>query len=240
MSPQRLADPAAGGARPAPAGVDRHARSSGSPATAGFGTTASLRQHLHAAIGVAPLAYRRTFRGTSPLAGAPPRCDEGLPGVPALGGRVWQSGEYRRRPPLIREAGGLDVGARLRHRGAPATRRPTRMRDAAPPRWPRAWWTNGGHRTLRTTSDPSPTTPAQNDGADRTRRRATRPAAAPRRTPAATTAPPPAAPPLPAARDADGARRRRRPRPRHRPRPSQQPRSPAPRDRAGRPRRPGR
>jgi transcriptional regulator GlxA family with amidase domain len=33
-------------------------------AGAGFGTTASLRQHLHAAIGVAPLAYRRTFRGT--------------------------------------------------------------------------------------------------------------------------------------------------------------------------------
>ncbi len=32
---------------------------------AGFGTTASLRQHLHAAIGVAPLAYRRTFRGAS-------------------------------------------------------------------------------------------------------------------------------------------------------------------------------
>ncbi|RBY76296.1 AraC family transcriptional regulator [Blastococcus sp. TF02-09] len=30
---------------------------------AGFGTTASLRQHLHAAIGVAPLAYRRTYRG---------------------------------------------------------------------------------------------------------------------------------------------------------------------------------
>jgi transcriptional regulator GlxA family with amidase domain len=33
-------------------------------AEAGFGTTASLRQHLHAAIGVAPLAYRRTYRGT--------------------------------------------------------------------------------------------------------------------------------------------------------------------------------
>lgn len=33
-------------------------------ADAGFGTTASLRQHLHAALGVAPLAYRRTFRGT--------------------------------------------------------------------------------------------------------------------------------------------------------------------------------
>jgi transcriptional regulator GlxA family with amidase domain len=32
---------------------------------AGFGTTASLRQHLHAAIGVAPLAYRRTFRGAA-------------------------------------------------------------------------------------------------------------------------------------------------------------------------------
>lgn len=35
-------------------------------ADAGFGTTASLRQHLHAAIGVAPLAYRRTYRGTVP------------------------------------------------------------------------------------------------------------------------------------------------------------------------------
>jgi transcriptional regulator GlxA family with amidase domain len=33
---------------------------------AGFGTTASLRQHLHAAIGVAPLTYRRTFRGSAP------------------------------------------------------------------------------------------------------------------------------------------------------------------------------
>jgi transcriptional regulator GlxA family with amidase domain len=29
---------------------------------AGFGTTVSLRQHLHAAVGVSPLAYRRTFR----------------------------------------------------------------------------------------------------------------------------------------------------------------------------------
>jgi transcriptional regulator GlxA family with amidase domain len=33
---------------------------------AGFGTTASMRQHLHAAIGVAPLAYRRTYRGPDP------------------------------------------------------------------------------------------------------------------------------------------------------------------------------
>ncbi len=33
---------------------------------AGFGTTASMRQHLHAAIGVAPLAYRRTYRGALP------------------------------------------------------------------------------------------------------------------------------------------------------------------------------
>jgi len=32
---------------------------------AGFATTASLRQHLHAAIGVAPLAYRRTFQATT-------------------------------------------------------------------------------------------------------------------------------------------------------------------------------
>ena len=31
---------------------------------AGFGTAVSLRQHLHAAVGVAPLAYRRTFRTT--------------------------------------------------------------------------------------------------------------------------------------------------------------------------------
>jgi transcriptional regulator GlxA family with amidase domain len=38
---------------------------------AGFGTTASLRQHLHAAIGVAPLTYRRSFRGASTSAGAP-------------------------------------------------------------------------------------------------------------------------------------------------------------------------
>jgi transcriptional regulator GlxA family with amidase domain len=33
-------------------------------ADAGFGTAASLRQHLNAAIGVAPLTYRRTYRGT--------------------------------------------------------------------------------------------------------------------------------------------------------------------------------
>jgi transcriptional regulator GlxA family with amidase domain len=32
---------------------------------AGFGTATSLRQHLHATIGVAPAAYRRTFRGLS-------------------------------------------------------------------------------------------------------------------------------------------------------------------------------
>jgi transcriptional regulator GlxA family with amidase domain len=33
-------------------------------ARAGFATAASLRQHMHAAIGVAPLAYRRTFQAT--------------------------------------------------------------------------------------------------------------------------------------------------------------------------------
>jgi Transcriptional regulator containing an amidase domain and an AraC-type DNA-binding HTH domain len=38
-------------------------------AEAGFGTTASLRQHLHAAIGLAPLTYRRTYRGAA--AGSP-------------------------------------------------------------------------------------------------------------------------------------------------------------------------
>jgi len=30
---------------------------------AGFGTSASLRKHLHEALGVAPMAYRRTFQG---------------------------------------------------------------------------------------------------------------------------------------------------------------------------------
>ncbi|MFF0560089.1 GlxA family transcriptional regulator [Streptomyces sp. NPDC004266] len=34
---------------------------------AGFTTGTSLRQHLHAAIGVSPLAYRRTFRGEAAL-----------------------------------------------------------------------------------------------------------------------------------------------------------------------------
>ncbi|GAA0338243.1 helix-turn-helix domain-containing protein [Actinoallomurus spadix] len=33
---------------------------------AGFGTAVSLRQHLHATIGVSPLAYRRTFHATPP------------------------------------------------------------------------------------------------------------------------------------------------------------------------------
>jgi transcriptional regulator GlxA family with amidase domain len=52
------------------ASVDRVA------AEAGFGTPASMRQHLRAAIGVAPVAYRRTFRGGgvtghSPAVGTP-------------------------------------------------------------------------------------------------------------------------------------------------------------------------
>ena len=36
-----------------------------------FGTTASLRRHLHAAIGVAPLTHRRTFRGAPASTTAP-------------------------------------------------------------------------------------------------------------------------------------------------------------------------
>ncbi|MFV2197089.1 GlxA family transcriptional regulator [Nocardiopsis sp. LOL_012] len=35
-------------------------------AQAGFGTAASLRQHMHVELGVSPSAYRRTFRGTVP------------------------------------------------------------------------------------------------------------------------------------------------------------------------------
>jgi transcriptional regulator GlxA family with amidase domain len=31
-------------------------------ADSGFGTTASLRQHLATAVGLSPLAYRRTYR----------------------------------------------------------------------------------------------------------------------------------------------------------------------------------
>ncbi|MET8332802.1 helix-turn-helix domain-containing protein [Streptosporangium canum] len=33
---------------------------------AGFGTAASLRQHMQAAVGVSPMAYRRTFRSAEP------------------------------------------------------------------------------------------------------------------------------------------------------------------------------
>ncbi|MEU5525440.1 helix-turn-helix domain-containing protein [Micromonospora chersina] len=35
---------------------------------AGFGTTAALRQHFHSRVGVAPTAYRRTFRTPDPVA----------------------------------------------------------------------------------------------------------------------------------------------------------------------------
>ncbi|WP_432107858.1 GlxA family transcriptional regulator [Streptomyces sp. AA1529] len=38
-------------------------------ARAGFGTAASLRQHFHAALGVSPRAYRRTFRAETAAAG---------------------------------------------------------------------------------------------------------------------------------------------------------------------------
>lgn len=40
-------------------GVDQIARQ------AGFGTSASMRQHLHAVLGVSPTAYRRTFQATA-------------------------------------------------------------------------------------------------------------------------------------------------------------------------------
>ena len=62
MSPRPLADPAAGRAGPAPAGDPPTCRWTGSPGEVGFATATSLRQHLQAAIGVSPLAYRRTFR----------------------------------------------------------------------------------------------------------------------------------------------------------------------------------
>ncbi|MGP3959150.1 hypothetical protein ACTWPT_24395 [Nonomuraea sp. 3N208] len=37
-------------------------------AEAGFGTGASLRQHLTAALGLSPTMYRQTFRLTEPAA----------------------------------------------------------------------------------------------------------------------------------------------------------------------------
>ncbi|MFI6338239.1 GlxA family transcriptional regulator [Streptomyces sp. NPDC050535] len=43
---------------------------------AGFGTAQSMRQHLQAALGVTPTAYRRTFRSGSPSAF--PSADDGL------------------------------------------------------------------------------------------------------------------------------------------------------------------
>ncbi|QUH05533.1 helix-turn-helix domain-containing protein [Saccharopolyspora erythraea] len=39
---------------------------------AGFGTTASLRQHFQSALGVSPSAYRNTFRGTPVVEGGEP------------------------------------------------------------------------------------------------------------------------------------------------------------------------
>ena len=39
----------------------------------GFGSAVSLRQHLHAAVGVSPLAYRRTFRSSPPPDGGSAR-----------------------------------------------------------------------------------------------------------------------------------------------------------------------
>ncbi|MFC4531954.1 GlxA family transcriptional regulator [Sphaerisporangium dianthi] len=40
-------------------------------AQAGFGTAVSLRQHLHATVGVAPLTYRHTFRTDAPPSSRP-------------------------------------------------------------------------------------------------------------------------------------------------------------------------
>ena len=92
---------------------------------AGFGTTASLRQHLHAAIGVAPLTYRRTFRGTA----RSPDVTCHSPSNRTRPGRVWLSTTYRRRP-RSSGAAGIDVGLRLRHRGAPGC--PTSRRRCEP------------------------------------------------------------------------------------------------------------
>ena len=59
--------------------VDRIARD------AGFGTTAALRQHFHTRVGVAPTAYRRTFRHPSPAASPAPRSTSADLGVVAPG-----------------------------------------------------------------------------------------------------------------------------------------------------------
>ncbi len=49
---------------------------------AGFGTATSLRQHLHATVGVAPASYRRTFRGPARVREA----DGGADGASRAGG----------------------------------------------------------------------------------------------------------------------------------------------------------
>ncbi|MFC7329584.1 GlxA family transcriptional regulator [Marinactinospora rubrisoli] len=48
----------------------------------GFGTAASLRQHLQAVLGVPPSTYRATFRGSAPRPAVPERAAEPCGGVP--------------------------------------------------------------------------------------------------------------------------------------------------------------
>ena len=62
VSPGAVAHPAARASWPGGCWRPRTCRWTASPLQAGFGTAASLRQHLQAAIGVSPMAYRRTFR----------------------------------------------------------------------------------------------------------------------------------------------------------------------------------
>ena len=84
--------------------------------------TASLRQHLHAAIGVAPLAYRRTYRGTASLT----RCDAATPRRRTSAGRiVWLSGDVPAPPSLIRSG-------RNRRRAEAAPPRCARLSDVSP------------------------------------------------------------------------------------------------------------
>lgn len=73
-------------------------------AQSGFGTGTSLRQHLHASIGVSPLAYRRTFRGAAAEASA---AAEGSSDTGPRGGGL---------PSPLREEDGSPPGSRRRPR----------------------------------------------------------------------------------------------------------------------------
>src|SRR3954465_4629887 len=70
-----------------------------------------------------------TASAAEPVVGPSPDVTCHSPGVGARGAAIWLSGAYRRRP-RSSGAAGIDVGLRLRHRGAPGC--PTSRRRCEP------------------------------------------------------------------------------------------------------------